>query len=297
MRMDLRDRETWRFLVTNYIPRRFLTRLIGWFSRVESPVLTRASIAVWRLFVDELDLSDARKREDEFTSLRDCFVRELAPGARPVEAAEDVVTSPCDAVVGAHGELADTQLFQLKGSPYELGDLVPDARLVERFRGGRFVTLRLRSTMYHRFHAPLDCRVEEVTYVSGDTFNVDPPTLKRIRGLFTRNERALIPLTIDGAVDLLLVPVAAILVASMRLHCLPAALNIDWQGPNRLACDASYGRGDEMGWFEHGSTIVMLATRRFEFAPGLAEGKEIRMGRALMRTADADASGEVTAAA
>lgn len=297
MRMDLTDRETWNFLVTNYIPRRLLTRLVGWFSRIESPLLTRASIAVWRLFVAELDLSDAKKREDEFTSLHDCFVRELKPGARPVDTTEDVVTSPCDAVVGAHGELDDTELFQIKGSPYELGDLVPDARLVERFRGGRFVTLRLRSTMYHRFHAPLDCRVDEVTYVSGDTFNVNPPTLERIRGLFTRNERALIPLTVDGAVELLLVPVAAILVASMRLNCLPTALNVDWQGPNRLACDAAYGRGDEMGWFEHGSTIVMLATRRFEFAPGLTEGEEIRMGRALMRRAGAAAPGEAVAAA
>lgn len=288
MRMDLLDRETWNFLVTNYIPRRLTTRLVGWFSRIESPLLARIAITVWRLFVDDLDLSDAKKPERAFTSLHDCFVRELKPGARPIDGTTDTVISPCDAVVGAHGDLDGDRLFQIKGSPYALGDLVPDAALRERFSGGRFVTLRLRSTMYHRFHAPTDCHVSSVTYVSGDTYNVNPPTLRRVEGLFARNERALIPLEVQGAVDLLLVPVAAILVASMRLRCLPEALNMNWQGPNRLACDAGYARGEEMGWFEHGSTIVMLATRRFEFVEGLREGEEIRMGRSLMRRAAVD---------
>ena len=290
MRLSLTDREDWNFLVTNYVPRRLLTRLMGWFSAIESPWLTRVSIAVWRLFVDDLDLSDARRGEHEFRSLRECFVRELRDDARPVDAAPDAVVSPCDAVLGAHGDLAGRELFQLKGSPYALEDLVPDARLIERFAGGRFVTLRLRSTMYHRFHAPVDCRVDEVTYVSGDTFNVNPPTLRRIEGLFTRNERALLPLRVDDAVELLLVPVAAILVASLRLHCLPAPLDVNWRGPNRLACDAAYARGAEMGWFEHGSTIVMLTTRRYEFVAGIEEGSEIRMGRTLMRRITADAN-------
>jgi phosphatidylserine decarboxylase len=125
--------------------------------------------------------------------------------------------------------------------------------------------------------------VDAVTYVSGDTFNVNPPTLRRIQGLFTCNERALVPLTVDGAIDVLLVPVAAILVASLRLHCLPQALDVNWRGPNRIACAAAYARGDELGWFEHGSTVVLLTTRRYAFVEGLEEGREIRMGRAFMR--------------
>lgn len=296
MNLALLDRETWNFLVTNYIPRRLATRFVGWFSRIESPRLTRLSLAVWRLFVDELDLSDARKGERDFTSLRDCFVRELKPGARPLEGGAETLISPCDAVIGAHGDIAGRQMFQIKGSPYALDDLVPDARLARHFENGRFVTLRLRSTMYHRFHAPTDCRVDAVTYVSGDTFNVNPPTLRRIEGLFTRNERALIPLTVNGALEALLVPVAAILVASMHLHCLPEALNVNWRGPNRLACDAHYARGDELGWFEHGSTIVLLTTRNFTFADGIREGDEIRMGRSLMTRAAAT-TGDPTAAA
>ena len=291
MHFALFDRESWNFLITNYLPRRLATRFMGWFSRIESPALTRLAISIWRLFVDELDLSEAKKREADFVSLRDCFVRELRPGARPLEGTKVTLVSPCDAVIGAHGTLAGGELLQIKGSPYALAELVPDAALARHFENGRFATLRLRSTMYHRFHAPADCHVDAVTYVSGDTFNVNPPTLKRIEGLFTRNERALIPLTVDGALEILLVPVAAILVASLRLHCLPEALNVNWRGPNRLACDARYARGEEMGWFEHGSTIVMLTTRCFRFADGIREGDEIRMGRALMRrTTAADAA-------
>lgn len=276
------DLDTLNFLATNYVPRRLATRVMGRLARIESPLLTRALLRIWRLF-DDLDLSEARKSEQEFSSLRDCFVRELAPGARPVDGDPDVAVAPCDAVVGAHGDVADGRLFQLKGSAYDLADLVPDAALAERFASGRFVTLRLRASMYHRFHAPIDCAVRDVTYVAGDTYNVNPPTLARIERLFCRNERALVPLTVGGAVELLLVPVAAILVASLRLHCLPHTLHVDWRGPAHFACDARYARGDELGWFEHGSTIVLLATRRFCFVDGLVEGREIRMGRPLLR--------------
>ena len=134
-------------------------------------------------------------------------------------------------------------------------------RLVAKYRDGVFVTLRLKSNMYHRFHAPCDARVREVVYVSGDTWNVNPIALKRIERLYCKNERAIIDLDLGRPAGLLLVPVAAILVASIRLHCLPAPLKLTYRGPNRLPCDAAYAKGDEMGWFEHGSTILVFATR------------------------------------
>ena len=77
-------------------------------------------------------------------------------------------------MVGACGRIEGTTVFQAKGFPYELKDLIPDASLLAKYRDGLFVTLRLKSSMYHRFHAPLDCRVQKLTYVSGDTWNVNP---------------------------------------------------------------------------------------------------------------------------
>ena len=178
---------------------------------------------MWRLFSD-LDLSEAR--DTAFKSMHACFTRALKAGARPVDADPDVVTSPCDAIVGAHGRIAGTELLQIKGFPYRLEDLLGSSDLVARHRDGHYVTLRLTASMYHRFHAPHDCRVERVTYMSGDTWNVNPIALARIERLFCRNERAVIETRLASGDALTMVPVAAILVACIRLHCLPVPLNL-----------------------------------------------------------------------
>src|SRR5262249_2329690 len=150
-----------------------------------------------------------------------CFIRELKEGARPIEQDPAIVVSPCDAIVGASGAIADTRLFQIKGFPYTLEDLMGDADAVAAHRNGRYVTLRLTSGMYHRFHAPYDCRVEQVTSISGDTWNVNPVALKRIEKLFCKNERAVLRTALNGSgYAITLVPVAAILVASIKLNFL-----------------------------------------------------------------------------
>jgi phosphatidylserine decarboxylase len=276
----LTQQEDLNFLLTNRIPRAALTRFMGWFSKIENPLVRDASIACWRLFSD-LDLSEARKTE--FKSLHDCFTRELRPGLRPVDQDSAVVTSPSDAIIGAHGRIEDTQLFQIKGAPYSLLDLVGDPALVERHRNGRFVTLRLTSSMYHRFHAPYDCRIEKVTFIHGDVWNVNPIALKRIEGLFCKNERAVIETHLASGEALTLVPVAAILVASIRLHFLDRVLNAQSRGPGTFSCDTNVQKGDELGWFEHGSTIIVLTPDQFEFCENVAEGTRIRAGEALLR--------------
>src|SRR5450631_1707141 len=218
----LTQQEDLNFLLTNRIPRAALTRFMGWFSKIENPLVRDASIACWRLFSD-LDLSEAR--ETDFKSLHDCFTRELKPGLRPPDPDPSIVVSPSDGIIGAHGRIADTELFQVKGATYSLFDLLGDPMLVEQHRNGRFVTLRLTSSMYHRFHAPADIRIEHVSFISGDTWNVNPIALKRIERLFCKNERAVIRTRLDTGEILTLVPVAAILVASIRLHFLDIVLN------------------------------------------------------------------------
>ena len=268
------------FLLTNRIPRRLATRFIGWLSRIEQPLVRDLSIAVWRLFSD-LDLSEAKRQH--FRSMHDCFTRELKEGARPVDSDPAVLVSPCDAIVGACGTIAGTKLFQIKGFPYTLEDLGgPD--LPGPHRDGRYVTLRLTSGMYHRFHAPHDCRVEQVTYISGDTWNVNPIALKRVEKLFCRNERAVVRTRLAaGGHVVTLVPVAAILVAAIRLRFLDVLLNLKYPGPNVIRCDATFAKGEEMGWFEHGSTIIVFAPDGFALCDNVREGSVIRMGQPLMR--------------
>jgi phosphatidylserine decarboxylase len=269
------------FLLTNRIPRRYATLFMGWFSKLENPLICKLSIGLWRLFADQLDLSDAKK--STFTSLHDCFIRELRPGARTIDTQPDTIISPCDAIVGAFGKIQDTQLFQAKGFPYSLTDLVPDPALDERYRNGIYITLRLKSTMYHRFHAPCDCHISQINYISGDTWNVNPIALKRVERLYCKNERAVIDLRLpDPAQHITLVPVAAILVAGIKLHCLPTVLDLRYQGPNLLDCSADYRKGEELGYFQHGSTIILFANQLFSLAENIREGMEIRMGQKLL---------------
>jgi phosphatidylserine decarboxylase len=276
------QQEDLNFLLTNRVPRAALTRFMGWFSKIENPLVRDVSILCWRLFSD-LDLSEAKK--SHFRSLHDCFTRELKPGLRPVDPDPAIVASPSDAIVGAHGTIREGELYQIKGAPYSLADLVNDPALVAQHRNGKFVTLRLTSSMYHRFHAPHDCHIERVTLIHGDTWNVNPIALKRIERLFCKNERAVIRTRLKSGEAFTLVPVAAILVASIRLHFLDRVLNAETRGPTEFPCDVDVRKGDELGWFEHGSTIILLAPAHFEFSDNVKEGGRIFAGQPLLRNA------------
>ena len=279
--LRLLEQEDLNFLLTNRIPRRLLTQFMGWFSQIEQPLVRDISIGLWRFFSD-LDLREARSTK--FRSMHDCFIRQLKDGARPVERSAEILVSPCDAIVGATGTIAGTNLYQIKGFPYTLEELLCDRDLVEAHRDGRYVTLRLTSSMYHRFHAPHDCRVDRVTYVSGDTWNVNPIALRRVEKLFCKNERALLRTKLTATGDTVtLVLVAAVLVASIRLNFLDVLLSLKHRGPNVMACDAPFGKGEEMGWFQHGSTVIVLAPASFSLCDSVREGGIIRVGQPLMR--------------
>lgn len=288
MKRGLVDRllssERCNFILTNRVPRRLLTRIVGGISKSEHPWVKRASMALWHAFAD-IDLSDAATRD--FRSMHDCFTRRLRAGARPIDANPRSVTSPCDAIVGACGPIDDLTLVQAKQHTYTVAELVGDTTLAATFRNGCYATLRLTSGMYHRFHAPYDGTIERVTYISGDVWNVNPAAVKRIPKLFCENERAVLELRLaNTGPTVALVPVAAILVASIRLHFLDVLLHLRYRGPHVLDCDAKVAKGDELGWFEHGSTIIVLAPEGFRLADDVTSGAPIRMGRPLMLSSE-----------
>ena len=277
---NLAGQESLNFALTNRIPRRLTTKFVGWFSRIEQPLVRDLSIGIWRLF-SGLDLGEAKKQK--FKSMHECFTRELKDGARPVEGNPRVLVSPCDGIIGANGQIQGGELMQIKGFRYTLGELSGDSNFVNAYQDGRYVTLRLTSSMYHRFHAPHDCCVEQVTYIPGDAFNVNPPALKRVRKLFCKNERAVIRTRLaQGGHLVTLVPVAAILVAGIRLNFLDLTLNLGYAGPRVIPCGVHYQKGQEMGWFEHGSTIIVFAPQSFTLCKHVLEGSMIRAGEPLM---------------
>ncbi|TPW17413.1 MAG: phosphatidylserine decarboxylase, partial [Halothiobacillaceae bacterium] len=223
---------------TNRIPRQLLTHCMGWFSQIEQPLVRDLSLKAWRYWAD-LDLSEAKK--SHFTSMHDCFIRELKAGARPVDADPTVMVSPCDAIVGASGRVEGAELIQAKGFPYTLLDLLHDPTLVDLYRDGCYVTLRIT------------------------------------------DERALIRTRLDTTGHLItLVPVAAVLVASIRLHFLDVLLHLKYRGPHVMRCDAQLQKGEEMGWFQHGSTIIVFAPQGFTLCDNVQQGGIIRMGQPLL---------------
>jgi phosphatidylserine decarboxylase len=276
----LTGHEQLNFLLTNRIPRRALTRFMGWFSKIEQPLVRDLSIAAWRLFCD-VDLSEAK--ELQFRSLHDCFVRELRDGVRPIDPDPDVLVSPCDAIVGAAGTVADDVLLQVKGFPYTLEELLCDPALVALHRNGRYATLRLTAGMYHRFHAPHACRVRQVTHIAGDAWNVNPGTLRRIERVYCRNERAVLHLALADGGALTLVAVAAVLVADVRLRFLDIPVDRRRRDWTAYPADVRLAKGEEMGWFEHGSTIIALAPDGYSLCDNVVAGSIIRMGQPLLR--------------
>jgi phosphatidylserine decarboxylase len=269
------------FVLTNCLPRRLATTFIGWLVRIEQPLVRDLSLRLWRLFSD-LDLSDAA--DSRFASVHACFTRRLRDGARPFVADPAIVAAPCDAIVGARGTVTDGTLLQVKGFSYRLGELLDDEAHAASLEGGSYVTLRLTASMYHRFHAPHDCVVTAVTHIFGDVWNVNPPALRRVRGLYCRNERAVVRTRLSATGHAVtLVPVAAILVAGIRLSFLDMptgpARKMGWSA----ACRAALQKGEEMGWFEHGSTIIVVASEGLSVCAGITEGNIIRAGQALLQ--------------
>jgi phosphatidylserine decarboxylase len=138
--------------------------------------------------------------------------------------------------------------------------------------------------MYHHFHAPHDCRVESVTYISGDTWNVNPIALRRVERLFCKNERAVIRTRLARTGHpIALVPVAAILVASIRLNFIETRRGLREGGPRTIPCSVDVAKGAAMGWFQHGSTIILFGPHGFTLVETLREGARIRVGEKLMR--------------
>lgn len=275
--------DTLNFVLTNRIPRVYFTRQMRWLSQVQSPWLTRLVLKLWGAFA-KLETEDTV--DGPFASVRDFFVRGLKPNARPVDPNLEVWVSPCDGLLGAHGLIEKGQALQIKGMPYSVAELLGSEELAQTVSNYRYTTVRLTSGMYHRFHAPCDLVVKQARLISGDVFNVNPPALKRIPSLFCRNERVVLTcnaLGRDAGVlyTFYIVAVAAVLVASVRVKGLDQVLNCTCPDGLNFPMNLQAQRGEELGWFEQGSTLVVLTPPECTLLEDWSFGQRLRMGQAL----------------
>lgn len=249
------------------VPRRRCARLMGWVAR------TRASRALTRWFVRayDVDLGEAEGTLDDYPSLDALFTRALRPGSRPVADASDAVVSPVDGRVAAVGRTTAGRIALTPHQELDLASLLGqpvDAEL-------DVLVLYLSPHDYHRVHVPREGELVRWRYTPGTLWPVFPAAVRRVRGLFSRNERLAVTVETDrGPLEVVLV--GAFGVGRITLEACPVVANAGGAGGEGPLA-VSVGRGDHLGTFHLGSTVI-LAAPVGAWTWGVAPGATVRVG-------------------
>lgn len=273
-------RERLLVLLQACLPTRALSRAAHAVAHWRSPALKNVLI---RLFIRRfgVDMNEAEERAPEaYPHFNAFFTRALRPDARPMPDDPLAVISPVDGSLSQQGRITDGELIQAKGMRYSAEALLGEP--AEVFRDGTFCTIYLAPFDYHRIHAPADLKLRGHRHIPGRLFSVNPATARARPGLFARNERVVALFDCAGG-RLAVVMVGALLVGS---------IDTAWAGrlcpPHRrragpfVPADGRYPRGAEIGRFNMGSTVILLATPGLlDWRAGLAPEQRLRMGEAI----------------
>ncbi|SFU56739.1 phosphatidylserine decarboxylase [Alicyclobacillus macrosporangiidus] len=262
------------------LPKRTLTACVGRVSRCR---WSRHLIPLYIRYYG-IDCKDLERPPHAYDNLLEFFCRRLKSGARPV--AGEGIVSPVDGTVSCFGRIREGSLLQVKGCTYTLAALLGDAQEAESFQGGDYITLYLSPRDYHRVHMPLPGVIRGWRYIPGSLFPVNPAGVRSIPGLFTKNER-LITYVHTASGRFVVVKVGATIVGSIRTGYGPG-----YRGPVRRrsvrmesgSASLRLDRGEEIGRFELGSTVILV------FEPGMVgafrvhAGQWVRMGQMIATT-------------
>jgi phosphatidylserine decarboxylase len=258
--------------------RRALSHVVGWLADRRIPRRLRAPIYRGFARFTGADLAEARPPLDAYPSLGAFFVRRLVDGARPWPQSPDLLGCPSDGRIQAIDRVTDSgSVLQAKGQPYALGELLGSAAEGLELAGAWVLTVYLSPRDYHRVHCPLDGTLEHAAWSGAERFSVAPAVLARRPRVFVRNERVALRLTSDQG------PYALVLVGALNVGRLRVVgLEPGAQAPMRR--DPRFARGEELGRFEMGSTVVLVLPPG-GWAPleGLRLGQAIRLGEPLAK--------------
>jgi phosphatidylserine decarboxylase len=251
-------------------------------ARLPGPLL-RGLIAAW-VRAYGVDMSEAAAPASSFRTFNQFFTRALRPGVRPVAKAADVLVSPCDARVYTQGALGeDGRIDQVKGRTYTVSELLDSAQRAEGFARGFQATLYLSPAMYHRVHWPVDGTIVGWRHIPGRLYPVNALAVRRVDRLFAVNERVAIYLE-SGFGPLAVVMVGATNVGRISLTFDSLLTNTGKPGGFCVPAEPiPVRRGDELGAFNLGSTVVLLAADARLASAGPGPGDLVRMGEALWR--------------
>lgn len=277
------------------LPQHLLTRAVYWLTRRRSSLVTPAIERFVRTY--DVDMDDAvEPRLDSYPTFNAFFTRALRSDARPITAAPATVACPADGRISALGRIRDARVLQAKGCDYSLVELLGgDYDAVERLGNGSFVTVYLSPRDYHRLHMPLAGTLLRQSHVPGRLWSVGQHAVRSLDGLFTRNERVIAQFDTEAG------RMALVLVGAMNV----AAIETVWHGlitpPQRAGiAHTDYAneqritleRGQEMGRFNMGSTIIALFERPIDWHGVLDSESAVRMGEALGQLATSGSAGK-----
>jgi len=267
------------------LPHHFISRIIF--------ALTRLHGRFIYIFIDlfvsafKVDLSEAKISDSKhFPTFNAFFTRELKDEARPIDQADNIMVSPVDAHVSQLGDIKNNLIYQAKGHEYTLQQLLAnDLNLCEKFKNGKFATLYLSPSDYHRIHMPCKGSLQKMIYVPGRLYSVAQHTVRVVKGLFARNERVITHYSTDKG-DMIMILVGAINVAAIEtvwagLITPPTSKDVnswDYQDKN-----IDFEKAQEMGRFNMGSTVIILTENNLDWDDYLQEGTQVRLGKSIAK--------------
>jgi phosphatidylserine decarboxylase len=261
------------------LPTNLTSRTWGRFTRTgASRFLVYPYARLFGVAVDE-----AEKDWQEYSTLNAFFTRRLKPGSRPIDPDPQALVSPVDGLLSAAGTCDQDRLLQIKGITYDLFGLLRDAAMARHFEDGSYLTVYLSPRDYHRIHAPLDLTIQALGYVPGNLLPVNPPSVRHIPGLYTQNERVII--YADSPAGLMaMVLIGAHCVGSISLTFHDFVSNRPGIEPLHMNFKEKFhvNKGDELGAFEMGSTVVMLFARnriKLDLPAQGEPGSKVRLGQ------------------
>lgn len=261
------------------LPQKGISALIGKMAKstVSRPFIS-PYIALYGIQTDELE-----KPLSEYRHLTDFFTRKLKDGARKIDPRNDVFVSPVDGTVSSFGTIDDGTLIQAKGIPYDVATLLGDETQANKYKDGSYITVYLSPSDYHRIHMPYPGKNTHITYIPGRLFPVNEIGVTGVNGLFTKNERMVRYFdTSEGTFAL--VKVGAFIVGSVVADYPLQQIKRTGDGVEQeeLAVPAFYDKGDELGYFEFGSTVILVFEKdKFTLRENLTEGQTLQMGEVI----------------
>ncbi len=263
-----------------FLPQHLLSKLMFRFARIEN-VWIKNTFTRWFINKHQVNLAEAESDSiSDYAHFNDFFTRALKPQARSIS--DSSIIAPVDGVVSQAGQIKDSQILQAKGHYFSLSQLLA-GESVEKIENGSFATIYLAPKNYHRIHMPFDGKLVSMRYIPGNLFSVNHKTVKKVNGVFARNERLVCLFdTVYGRVAFVLV--GAIFVGSMETS---------WQGQvtppygkevkfyDYTEKEFELFKGDELGRFNMGSTVIMLLPENTPVLK-LQLGQELKMGQSLI---------------